>query len=213
MDPPAAQEEKEEERRAAAILELFSYPRSGPQSDDVLKLQVLLFKSPDCANSDLADLDEHARKALQLLTDLRLGKSGNTLIHVAARNGRADLLLPLRSALAVAASTSGRSAPADAKKTSMPLADVPNANGDTRTWPTFCYQPRLLNASVPRIYQMGCECSYSLHAALMFGAMGGFADVVACLLACGVSAATANRAGALLCALFAPSMGAMAQMH
>jgi hypothetical protein len=137
MDPPAAQEEKEEERRAAAILELFSYPRSGPQSNDVLKLQELLFKSPDCAN-DITDLDEHARKALQLLTDLRLGKSGNTLIHVAARNGRADLLLPLRSALAVAA-TSGRSARADAKK-SMPLADVPNANGDTRTWPTFCYQ-------------------------------------------------------------------------
>jgi hypothetical protein len=141
MDPPAAQEEKEEERRAAAILELFSSPRSGPQSDDVLKLRVLLFKSPECAN-ELPDLDEHARKALQLLTDLRLGKSGNTLIHVAARNGRADLLPPLRSALAAAASTSGRSAPADAKK-SMPLADVPNANGDTRTWPTFSPQARL----------------------------------------------------------------------
>jgi hypothetical protein len=51
--------------------------------------------------------------------------------------------------------------------------------------------------------------AHSLHmrAALMFGAMGGFADVVACLLAYGVSSTSANRAGALICALFAVNGG------
>jgi len=167
-------EEDEAERCAGEVIEVLS---RAPVAGDLHRVNALLFphNTANVAPSSLplpphppeapSALPSYVRSAMSKLARLRLGQSGNTVLHVAARQGRADLLpllLPLMSC--------------------PTLVSQPNLNGDTRASPPPCSFDTIPNPTQPK--------------ALMFGAMGGHADVVDCLLASGASPAATNRTGA-----------------
>lgn len=111
------EDEPEEESRAAALLRMLSTQTLYAGVDESAAFGAILLPgqtAPVLGPIRAEQLDAHSKAALGLLAGVRLGQSGNTVVHVGARNGRGKLLAMLLPLL-----------PTE-------VSDAPNSNGDTR---------------------------------------------------------------------------------